>query len=160
MTSLSLLGWTTQSVIDNFQSDCHRVVVGAALVGIAENGERVALVLKRVSGGDFGNIEELPSGEVEGEETVRDGLVREIFEETGLNISDIGCLISTFEYDSSKGRTLQLNFLVDLEGEPAIHCNASEHTGGRWLRVDELRDSEVSGPVRECLIRILVAPNT
>ena len=63
----------------------------------------------------MGGLIELPSGTVEKDEFLIDGLIREIKEETNLEIKSIDKFIGTFDYFSSSGKkTRQVNFVVSV----------------------------------------------
>lgn len=79
--------------------------------GIISNENNEILFLKRKSDDFMGGILELPSGNVEEKETIDQGLVREVKEETGLEINKIGIFINAFDYLSRSGKkSRQYNF--------------------------------------------------
>ncbi len=89
-----------------------KIVVGA----VVEYKGKV-LLLKRVESEFYGGIHELPSGNVEEGETLFDTLIREIKEETNLEVEKIKGYIDYFDYLSRKGKKKrQFNFVVEAKG--------------------------------------------
>jgi 8-oxo-dGTP diphosphatase len=131
-----------------------RLVVGG-VVRCRVEGDLAILVLKRVAGDEYGGLEELPSGGVEPGETVREALAREILEETGLTIEAAGPFLFEFTYPSRRGVTVQLNFLVDVAGEPPVRLNPAEHESFRWLPLCALASSGLSPDIQRGLDRTL-----
>ena len=93
---------------------------------------------------------EIPSGVVElGEDHVF-ALNREVLEETGLRIAKLISPLGSFEYDSKSGRTVQLDFLVDIAlGEPVL----TDHDQFKWVTEDELPDSGLTDEVTHDVAR-------
>lgn len=88
-----------------------KIVVGAVIFLKPKS----VLLLKRKSNDFMGGLIELPSGTVEKDEFLIDGLIREIKEETNLEIKSIDKFIGTFDYFSSSGKkTRQVNFVVSV----------------------------------------------
>jgi 8-oxo-dGTP diphosphatase len=131
-----------------------RMVVGGVVRRRVE-GDLAILVLKRVPGDEYGGLDELPSGGVEPGETLREALAREILEETGLTIEAAGPFLFDFTYPSRRGVTVQLNFLVDVAGEPPVRLNPAEHESFRWLPLSALASSGLSPDIKRGLDRTL-----
>ncbi|MDD2495534.1 MAG: NUDIX hydrolase, partial [Tissierellia bacterium] len=72
--------------------------------GVIMNEKNEILLLKRRDDDFMGGIYELPSGNVDLGESIQEGLVREIKEETDLNVDEIGMYINTFDYLSGSGK--------------------------------------------------------
>jgi 8-oxo-dGTP diphosphatase len=103
----------TQAEHDGIQ----QLVVG----GIVRNGDAV-LLLRRPEDDFIGGIFELPSGKVEPGEALDAALIREVKEETGLDVSAIQHYLGSFDYTSGSGRpSRQFNFVVDVAAaEPVV----------------------------------------
>ncbi len=107
----------------------------AGAIVFNEQGE--ILLLKRKENDFMGGIYELPSGNLEGNETIEQGLIREIKEETGLDIKYIGQFINTFDYLSGSGKkSRQFNFEVKTVSTDNILL--TEHDEYRWMNYDEI----------------------
>lgn len=98
-------------------------------------GDKV-LLLKRPADDFMGGIYELPSGKVEGDETLDAALIREVGEETGLVVTGIVAYLGSFDYTSGSGKkSRQFNFAVSVEkSEPVL---LTEHDSYLWASLDE-----------------------
>ena len=122
-----------------------RLVVGAVI----DIGERV-LLLRRNEHEFMGGIFELPSGRVEDGETLSVALVREVIEETSLNVTEIGDFLGAFDYISGGGNlTRQLNFRVSVAGE--VNVVLSEHESFLWADAYALVGLEITDSTRGTL---------
>lgn len=109
--------------------------------GIIVNKDEKILLLKRPLDDFMGGILELPSGNIEIGETIDQGLVREIKEETNLDTKEIGLFVNSFDYLSSSGkRSRQFNFEIKAENYENIFL--TEHDGYVWLDYDEIASNE------------------
>lgn len=121
-----------------------RLAVGAVIV----NGGDV-LLLRRPDDDYMGGIWELPSGKVEPGETLHEALVREVKEETGLDVREAS-FVASFDYVSGSGKTTrQFNFSVDVGESDRIVL--SEHDDHVWADLNE--PLPVTDEVREVLSR-------
>lgn len=107
----------------------HIDVVGAVIV----HGGLV-LCAQRGSGGALAGLWEFPGGKVEGDETARDALQREIAEELRC-VVEVGEEITTTSHEYEFGVVALTTFLCRLvEGWP----DPVEHTAIRWVAPEEL----------------------
>lgn len=114
-----------------------RLVAGA----VVYDKDRV-LLLERMASDFIPGLFELPSGKLESTEIVRDGLSREILEETGLVIESIGAFIGSFEYKSKSGLlTRQLNFGVP---HPGGAVTLTEHHSFEWVEPEDIGKFNIS----------------
>jgi 8-oxo-dGTP diphosphatase len=123
----------------------NRYVVGAVIV----NDSRILLLQRPIN--DFmGGIYELPSGEVEEGESLDVALLREVEEETGMNISKISQYIGHFDYESKSGKkTRQFNFAVNVS--PFLEIKLTEHDSYIWSKREELYKYQVTDSVKNVL---------
>lgn len=93
------------------------------------------LLLQRSPGEDFlPNLVELPSGGVDPGESLLDGLVREVWEETGLMIKSVDRYINAFDYTSGSGKKArQYNFAVTVTNPDKVTLNPAEHVASFWV---------------------------
>jgi len=118
----------------------NRFVVGAV---IRKNDH--VLLLKRKIDDFMGGIYELPSGKVEDGERFIDALIREVAEETSLEIS-VTSFIGYFDYVSKSGRTTrQFNFYVFIKSDEVQLSD--EHEEFVWINENELRNYDVTEPI-------------
>lgn len=108
-----------------------QLVVGAV---VGHDGQ--VLLLQRPGDDFMGGILELPSGKVEANETLDAALVREVKEETGLDVSALRVYLGSFDYLSGSGRkSRQFNFAVDVTTCGPIELR--EHDAYHWAALTE-----------------------
>ena len=126
-----------------------RFVVGA----LVTKGSAVLLIRRKAS--DFmGGIYELPSGEVEQNETLGLALLREVKEETGLEVARKEHYAGSIDYSSKIGEpTRQFNFAVTVRRYSRIRLE--EHDDYAWVDQSQLGhipiSNETRDTVRSCL---------
>lgn len=113
-----------------------RIVLGGAIIK-----ESKILILQRHKDENiYPNMWELPSGKRELLESSENSLIREIKEETGLDV-EIIMPFSVFEYSIKKIKEVsdstQINFLVRLTGSDTVKLSP-EHQNFAWIRKDEI----------------------
>jgi perosamine synthetase len=128
--------------------DIEKVVVGAVI----KNGERV-LLLERPKDDFMGGINELPSGNMEKGETIRDSLIREVKEETNLDLRSFLKYLGSFDYLSGSGKKVrQYNFLIDVIENGEIKL--TEHDNFIWAEKENDAFKKVTDSVKEILDKI------
>jgi len=112
------------------QRHTHRV----AVIGYVFDGERF-LLLKRATRPELWAP---PGGRLEVEEDPKQGLLREIAEETGLNVRIIAP-VDTWFHSWYEGMLLSIDFVV----HPLSHSVqlSSEHSAYRWMTLEEIEAS-------------------
>lgn len=118
------------------------------------------LLLQRAASEDaYPDVYEIPGGHAEdGDSTILDTVARETQEETGLIVKRIIGEFEGFEYDSGKGPTVQLNFVVEVEGgdAPNIKMNPAEHQAFTWVeRGEDLQQYKITGSMRKVILDAL-----
>ena len=110
-------------------------VVGAVIV----NDDKV-LVLTRKQDDFMGGIDELPSGNLEPNESIYDALIREVKEETNLDLESVLSFINTFDYLSSSGKkTRQYNFAIKVKNIDNILL--TEHDSYKWEQLSSIKNN-------------------
>lgn len=119
-------------------------VVGAIIL----NSKNEFLILSRKANDFMGGIDELPSGNMEKAETIIDSLVREVKEETNLEVDNIINYLDSFDYISSSGKKArQYNFVVSVKETDNIIL--TEHDNYKWFSIDEIRkNSNITNQVK------------
>lgn len=122
-----------------------QLVVGA----VVTRGQDVLLLRRPVD--DFmGGIYELPSGKVDPGEALDQALIREVKEETGLDVARIVGYLGDFDYASGSGRkSRQFNFAVDVTTPGPVLL--TEHDEYRWVAIAE--EPPVTDSVKTVLAR-------
>ncbi|MGW4848517.1 NUDIX hydrolase [Nocardia brasiliensis] len=131
--------------IEAERDQVQQLVVGAV---VAHDGK--ILLLQRPANDFMGGIWELPSGKVDPGEALDDALVREVKEETGLDVTNIRKYLGEFDYQSGSGKkSRQFNFTVDvIDPEPV---ELTEHDAYTWTSLVE--EPPVTDAVKEVLHR-------
>lgn len=122
---------------------------GLTVRGIIKNDSGEILIVKRHPKSKTDpEMWELPGGKVEKGEFFADALVREIKEETNLDV-EIGDFCEAVQNDYSHKRTVQLMmYLVDVRGEVRI---SDEHTEFMWASLDKIKTLEISTSLKKVL---------
>ena len=119
------------------QDELFRVALGAVCI----NKMRVLILLRRQDAEVFPGIWELPSGGVQQDESLEQALVREVREETGIDIivlEPVNCFIYL---SKNRQRTLQINYRAHLASpDSQVVRFSSEHSDARWVNVDDIED--------------------
>ena len=115
---------------------------------IIYNEEGNILLLKRREDDFMGGILELPSGNIEGDETIQEGLIREVKEETGLNVKRIGKFVNTFDYLSGSGKKSR-QFNLEAEVENTNNVFLTEHDDYKWMSYKDIElDKNITEEVK------------
>ncbi|MEV6656466.1 NUDIX domain-containing protein [Nocardia fluminea] len=131
--------------IEAERDEIRRLVVGAVVV----RHHRV-LILRRRRSDFLGGRWELPSGVVEPGEALDEALVREVAEETGLEVTGVSDYLGDFDYLTGEGaRTRQFTFVVEVAATGPV--TLTEHDAHLWTRLTG--EPPVSDEVREMLGR-------
>ncbi|WP_131769962.1 NUDIX hydrolase [Candidatus Protofrankia californiensis] len=137
---------TTESERDGVQ----QLVVGA----VVQNGGKV-LLLQRPEDDFMGGIFELPSGKVEPGEALDTALIREVKEETGLDVAAIRDYLGSFDYTSGSGKkSRQFNFAVDVASPEPVEMQ--EHDAFVWTPINE--ELPVTDAVKDVLSKYRELP--
>ena len=122
---------------------------GLTVRGIIRNSDGKILIVKRhPKSRTDPEMWELPGGKVEKGEHFADALVREIKEETNLDVN-VGDFCEAIQNDYPHKRTVQLMmYLDDIEGSVEI---SDEHTQFKWASMDEIRSLELSTSFKKVL---------
>ncbi|KAI7781269.1 nudix domain protein [Diaporthe eres] len=112
----------------------------------ADQPDRVLLV-QRASHDSMPNKWEIPGGAVDDNETVLGGLVREVWEESGLKVRRFifsvgsgGGLAAGAVFQTRRGRFIfKLTFVVEVEDSAAVALDPDEHQDYVWATEEECR---------------------
>ena len=122
---------------------------GLTVRGIIRNDSGEILIVKRhPKSRTDPEMWELPGGKVEKGEHFADALVREIKEETDLDV-EVGDFCEAVQNDYAHKRTVQLMmYLSDVTGEVKI---SEEHTEFMWAPIEKIKTLNVSTSLKKLL---------
>lgn len=113
-----------------------KLVVG----GVIFNDENKCLILGRKADDFMGGIDEIPSGKLEKGEGLFDALIREVKEESNLDVTQIVSYINYFDYLPGSGKkSRQYNFVVKVNNYDDIKL--TEHNEFKWQSLDEFNSN-------------------
>ena len=120
--------------------------------GVAVVKDGKVLVVRRVAHDDtLAGEWELPGGGVDSGETIEQGPVRELYEETGLDVDKILSTFEGFDYTTpKKPKVRQINFKVSVKpGDIRL----SEHDMYKWITADDIPGLKTNSVMQDCLCR-------
>ncbi|MBQ7928267.1 MAG: NUDIX domain-containing protein [Methanobrevibacter sp.] len=122
---------------------------GLTVRGIIKNDNDEILIVKRhPKSRTDPEMWELPGGKVEMGEFFADALIREIKEETSLDVS-VGDFCEAVQNDYSHKRTVQIMmYLENVQGEVKI---SEEHTDWMWADLEKIKGLEISTSLKKVL---------
>ena len=124
-----------------------RFVIGAIITN--EKGQ--IFLAKRKKDDFMGGFYEIPGGNAKKGENIFDTLVREVKEETNLEVKKVTSYIDQFDYLSgSCKKCRQFNFKIEVTGGPIL---LTEHDSYKWIDLKEIdAENEISPEVKHGLL--------
>lgn len=124
------------SLLEQLSDEAERDGVQQFVVGAVVQHEGNVLLLQRPEDDFMGGIFELPSGKVEGGEALDAALIREVKEETGLDVTAVRDYLGSFDYTSGSGKkSRQFNFAVDVANSEPVELQ--EHDAYTWTTLTQ-----------------------
>lgn len=122
--------------------------------GVAVLFDKKILLVRRAASDSLPGNYEIPGGGVDEGETVLEGAVREVKEETGLIVSKVIATFEGFDYSNSKKpKVRQTNYLVEVHpGE--VKLNPAEHDQFVWVNIDNLDELLMTPKMHKCLLDV------
>lgn len=129
-------------LMEKAREECvEKLVVGGVII----NDENKCLILSRKIDDFMGGIDEIPSGKLEKGETLSEAIIREVKEETNLDVTQIVNYVDYFDYLSSSGKkSRQYNFVVKVKGYDEIKL--TEHDQYKWQTLEEANANSLITP--------------
>lgn len=98
---------------------------------------------------------DMPGGRIKPDETTREGLVREIQEESGLNIAEVGPVLGLFdgfpEIKGEKCHVVRVYFLCRPENDEV--CLSGDHDAFEWVDPKHIGIKDLKDDIGEILRR-------
>lgn len=122
-------------------------------IAVVEDGK--ALVVRRAAHDHLGGVWELPGGGVDEGETFEQSAIREMLEETGLQV-EIIATAPGFDYQTPrKPKVRQINFIAQAApGE--VKLDPEEHDDFRWISREEIDSLGFTDEIKASLRHVLV----
>lgn len=122
---------------------------GLTMRGVIKNNKNEILIVKRHPKSKTDPEKwELPGGKVDEGEDFAKALIREIKEETSLDVK-IGDFYEAVQNDYAHKRTVQMiMYLKDIKGEVKI---SEEHVDWMWASIDKIKTLEISSSLKKVL---------
>ncbi len=135
---------------------------GAATAAFIVDSQQNLLVVRRGKEPAKGTLD-LPGGFCDMNETVEEGMRREILEETGLHIDTIHYLFSMpnlYTYSGMDIPTLDMNFLVRINGTCPPVTAADDAAEALWIPIHQLQPDDFGlTSIRNSVTRFLATPS-
>ena len=133
-----------------------KIVQKIILGGVVVKDNRVLIIQRSADEEAYPNLWEIPSGKREPFEKSEDAVVREVKEETGLDV-EVVMPISVFEFKVEKPDEIrdatQINFLVKLKGDQEVKIS-DEHQNFAWITKDEIDNYEISRETKDVVKKV------
>lgn len=112
--------------------------------------ESQVLLLRRRKDDFLPGIYEMPGGSVEPNESLEEALIREVREETGMEVRRVDNYLGAFDYEDERGeRTRVFNYTVEVAGP--FEVKLSEHDEYAWVTQNTLSQLSLTDPVVKIL---------
>jgi len=122
-------------------------------VGVGVFHENKILLVKRKEDDFLGGYWELPGGGVDEDETFLESAIREVKEETAIELNSIDSWHFGFSYRNEGNETThQLNGLSKILKIPEILL--TEHSEAKWVAFNELENMDLSMEMRSCIEKL------
>src|SRR3989338_921087 len=132
-----------------------KIVQKIILAGIVTYQGKILIIQRSADEDVFPNLWELPSGKREPLETSKDAVIREVKEETEIDV-ELVMLVDVFEFKVEKENEIrdatQISFLCKPIGEPKVKLS-KEHQNFAWVTKNELDQYELSKKTREIIFK-------
>lgn len=130
----------------------------SATAAFIVNDNDEMLVVRRAKEPAKGTLD-LPGGFVDMGETVEEGMIREIMEETGLEVKEIRYLFSSpnvYIYSGMGVHTLDMDFLVRVPGGRIPVKAADDAAEALWIPIGDVHPAEFGlTSIRNAVIRFI-----
>ena len=121
-----------------------------ALLFYKDSGKYYLLLLER-SKQLFHGMEDLPGGKLEPDELPIPGLMREIKEETQIDVENLS-LIATHEWEDPSGTQYFEYLYCAFVDTNIVIPNPDEHSSFRWVELEKIEHSKIHPKIKELIL--------
>jgi 8-oxo-dGTP pyrophosphatase MutT (NUDIX family) len=122
-------------------------IAGGAL--IFDSKDRL-LIMQRAAHDSMPNLWEIPGGAIDfTDDTILHGMGREVFEEAGLRVSKLNCLVgpgdghAVFISSTKRLKICKFTFQVEVEGTEMVTLDPNEHQDYLWVTAKDCLNHRV-----------------
>jgi 8-oxo-dGTP diphosphatase len=125
------------------------VPLRVAAAFVVDPGGRIFFQMRSAERKLFPNTWDIVGGHLEPGETPAEAMRREVYEETGWQVSAVLCALPEWEYTGDDGvDRRETDFIVRVAGDlDRPRLEAGKHTAFRWLAEHELDVLDLNDPV-------------
>lgn len=112
------------------------LVVGAV---ITDGADRIYVQQRSLTRALFPGCWDLVGGHAEGAESILDALAREVREETGWRLEQVGPVVEILDWEANGAAKGEIDFLVTVSGD--LHrprLEPGKHSASRWLTAPDV----------------------
>lgn len=99
----------------------------------------------------FHGMEDLPGGKLELDELPIPGLIREIKEETGIEVDQL-LHVATHEWQGPDGTEYLECLYYAIVDTRNVILNPEEHSSFRWIKLEQIENSEIHPKIKELIL--------
>ncbi|KAH7375076.1 NUDIX hydrolase domain-like protein [Plectosphaerella cucumerina] len=168
MSKLEVQNRTNAGADKSDHASIDKITVGAAIIRNTDGCNEILLLKRNADEAYYPNVFEIPGGKVDAQDTcIRDAIVREVVEETGLQVSAITAALPPMRYTTRKTtrdaagtevvierQALQLSYIVSIDPEQGMNfiVNKNEHSMGRWVGLESLQGVDMTDEMRRIVL--------
>src|SRR3989338_8118247 len=134
-----------------------KIIQKIVLAGVIIEDGKVLILQRSQNENVYPGMWELPSGKREPPEPSEDSLVREIKEETGLNVKPV-MPFSVFDYQVEKPEEIrdstQINFLVTTTNNNNVILS-QEHQAFAWITMEDIEKYDITDATNNVIKKAL-----
>src|SRR3989344_898901 len=134
-----------------------KIIQVKIVAGASVDDDKILIIQRSAEESFYPNRWELPSGRREPLEPTEKAALREIKEETGLDVEIVN-ILNVFDYQIERGDEIrdatQISFLAKLTGKQNVKLSM-DHQNFAWIGFDEINDYNITKETKEVVKKAL-----
>jgi 8-oxo-dGTP diphosphatase len=129
----------------NYQTSLDEAITKGYDIGICakiKNYKNEVLLVMRNTSDTYASVWEMPGGSVEANETLEEGVTREIREETGLKVIQVSKFVDYFDFFNTETNKAKRKFCFEVIVDGDINLS-NEHNNFKWFSIEEIQSLRV-----------------